>query len=250
MKVERRSHYSGNLGREMYFNVYGHAGKPMVVFPSSGGSQDEYEAFGMIDALSHYINEGIIKVYTPQSIDQESWLASYKNPHDMASAHDQYDKYIIHEFVALVRYESNWHFGLIATGCSMGAYHAVNFGLRHPDVFDVVIAQSGVYDVRFFSKDFHDEQKAYYNSPIDYLSNMSDPWFLDHYRNNEFIVSVGQGDWEGPHIYDTKRLEEIFHQKSIPGWFDYWGTDVAHDWVWWRHQIPYFMGELRRKNKL
>src|SRR5690554_3493452 len=116
MKVERRSHYSGNLGREMYFNVYGHAGKPMIVFPSSGGSQDEYVAFGMIDALSHYINEGIIKVYTPQSIDQESWLASYKNPHDMATSHDQYDKYIIHEFVALVRYESNWHFGLIATG--------------------------------------------------------------------------------------------------------------------------------------
>ncbi|NLA78652.1 MAG: transposase, partial [Erysipelothrix sp.] len=33
MYFESRSHYSGHLNREMYFNVYGHAGKPMVVFP-------------------------------------------------------------------------------------------------------------------------------------------------------------------------------------------------------------------------
>lgn len=250
MKIEKRSHYSGQLGREMYFNVYGHSGKPMVIFPSSGGSQDEYEAFGMINALSYFIDQGIIQVYTPQSIDKESWLASGKSAYDMAQAHNQYDKYIIHEFLPLIRYESNWPYGLIASGCSMGAYHAVNFGLRHPDVFDVVIAQSGVYDVRFFNPQYHHEENVYFNSPIDYLSNTHDAWFLDHYRNNAYIISVGQGDWEGPHISDTKRLEHVFNVKGIPGWFDYWGSDVAHDWVWWRQQIPYFMSELHKQNRL
>ena len=42
MHFESRSHWSGELGREMYFNVYGHAGKPIIVFPSSGGNQNEY----------------------------------------------------------------------------------------------------------------------------------------------------------------------------------------------------------------
>lgn len=250
MHIERRSHYSGSLNREMYFNVYGHAGKPMVVFPSSGGSQEEYEAFGMINALEYFINNGIIKVYTPNSIDSESWLANWKHPYDMGETHNAYDSYIIHEFLPLIRYESNWHFGLIATGCSMGAFHAVNFGLRHPDVFDVVIAQSGVYDARFFCGEFGDAESIYYNSPIDYLSNMSDSWYLDKYRNNAFIISVGQGDWEGPHVADIRRLQDVFNNKSIPGWFDYWGFDVSHDWIWWRHQIPYFIGQLYQQNKL
>ncbi len=250
MYFESRSHYSGHLNREMYFNVYGHAGKPMVVFPSSGGSKDEYAAFGMIDAIRSFIDRGLIRVYTPDSVDQESWLATWKLPHDMAAMHDQYDKYIIHEFLPLIRYESNWHGGLIATGCSMGAYHALNFGLRHPDVFDVVIAQSGVYDVRFFTQEYHDNQKVYFNSPLDYLSNMSDTWFLDRYRNNTFIISVGQGSWEAPHIKDTRNLQHVFNMKGIAAWFDYWGHDVSHDWIWWRQQIPYFMGKLEESHKI
>ena len=37
----------------------------------------------------------------------------------------------------------------MATGCSMGGYHSFNIFLQHPDVFDKVIALSGVYDTRF-----------------------------------------------------------------------------------------------------
>lgn len=250
MHIERRSHYSGSLNREMYFNVYGHSGKPVVVFPSSGGSHEEYEAFGMINALSDFINQGLIRVYTPDSIDKESWLANWKSAAEMGRVHNLYDNYIISEFLPLIRYEANWDFGLIATGCSMGAFHAVNFGLRHPDVFDVVVALSGVYDVRFFTNNYHGEESAYYNSPIDYLSNLDNAWFLDHYRRNTYIIAVGQGAWEGPHIDDTRRLQNVFNNKGINGWFDYWGFDVAHDWVWWRQQIPYFFSELKNQNKL
>ncbi|MEE6069469.1 transposase, partial [Avibacterium paragallinarum] len=50
MFFERRHHWSGELGREMPFNVYGHSGKPVIVFPSSGGNENEYGNFGMIDA--------------------------------------------------------------------------------------------------------------------------------------------------------------------------------------------------------
>lgn len=36
MFFEARHHWSGELGREMPFNVYVHSGKPVIVFPSSG----------------------------------------------------------------------------------------------------------------------------------------------------------------------------------------------------------------------
>lgn len=247
MHFEARSHYSGNLGREMSFNKYGHAGKPIVVFPSSGGSHNEYGDFEMIRACRWYIEQGLVQFYTISSIDSESWLAEGKSPHDMAKAHEAYDRYVIHELVPLVRHESEWGMGIGVTGCSMGAYHAMNFGLRHPDVFDLVISLSGVYDARFFTGDYGNDMLVYQNSPIDYLWNMEDHWFLKRYRQNDFIACVGQGDWEAPHIADTKRLQEAFAAKAIPGWFDYWGHDVPHDWPAWRDQMPYFLGVLNQQ---
>lgn len=250
MKFERRTHYSGSLGREMHFNVYGHAGKPVIVFPSSGGSQNEYADFGMIEACEKYIDAGLVKFYTPDSIDGESWLAEHKSAYDQGAAHNAYDAYIVHELVPLIRYESNWQGPMIATGCSMGGFHTVNFALRHPDLFDTAIALSGVYDARFFTGDYGQADTVYYNSPIDYLWGQNDPWFIDRYRQNHFIVCVGQGAWEGPHVADTQRLEQAFEAKGLPGWFDYWGHDVAHDWDWWRIQMPYYLEQLAQQGKL
>ena len=250
MKFETRSHYSGALGREMPFNVYGHAGKPVVVFPSSGGSQNEFADFGMIEACRSFIDRGKIKFYTPDSVDKDSWLHEGKNAWEKGTTHDAYDRYIVHELIPLIRHESNWYGPMIATGCSMGGFHTVNFALRHPDVFNSSIAMSGVYDARFFTGEFFGEQAVYYNSPIDYLWNQHDEWFLNHYRQNDFIVVVGQGDWEEPHIHDTRRLQEAFAAKGMEGWFDYWGHEVAHDWPWWRIQLPYYLGKLEEQGKI
>lgn len=250
MKFEKRRHYSGALQREMYFNVYGHAGKPVIVFPSSGGSQNEYGDFGMIDSCKEFIDRGLIKVYTPDSVDNESWFSEEKSPHDMAHVHNLYDNYIVNEFVPLIRFENNWQGTMIVTGCSMGGYHTVNFALRHPNIFDTAIALSGVYDARFFTGDYSGDFEVYKNSPVDYLWNLNDPWFLDKYRHNNFIICVGQGAWEEPHVYDTRRLQEVFVHKNIPAWFDYWGHDVDHDWQWWRMQIKHFFNVLLEKGKL
>ncbi|MCW6652236.1 alpha/beta hydrolase-fold protein [Aerococcaceae bacterium NML210727] len=250
MKFEKRSHYSGSLGREMYFNVYGHAGKPIIVFPSSGGSQNEYADFGMIEACRSFIDRGLVRFYTPDSVDAESWFAKHKSPYDMANFHNQYDSYIIHELVPLIRHETGWQGALCATGCSMGGFHTINFALRHPDVFDLSIALSGVYDARFFTGEFYGDPTVYFNSPIDYLWNQNDDWFLERYRQNDFIICVGQGAWEEPHVADTHRLELAFNTKGIPAWFDFWGHDVAHDWDWWRQQMPYYLYHLETQGKL
>lgn len=247
MLSENRSHWSGQLGREMYFNVYGHAGKPVIVFPSSGGNQNEYNSFGMIEACRSFIERGILRFYTPNSIDQESWLAEHKAPHDMALAHEAYDRYIIHELVPLIRHENQWSGAMMATGCSMGGFHTINFALRHPDLFDVAIALSGVYDARFFTKEFFGDEAVYFNSPIDSLWGQGDMWFLDRFRQNHYIIAVAQGDWEEQHIDDTRRLQEAFANKGIDAWFDYWGHDMPHDWTTWRVQMPYFLEKLAEK---
>lgn len=244
MTYDTRSFYSQILQKEMLFQKFGYAGKPILVFPSSGGSSYEFADFGMIDACRPFIDRGLIQFYTADSYDNESWLNLAKSGQEKAEAHSRYEAYILHELIPYIAYECNWYGKIGVTGCSMGAFHTINFALRHPDVFDVSIAMSGVYDARFFTGEFGENLAIYYQSPIDYLTQMDDPWYLEQYRQNTFVVAVGQGAWEGPHIADTKRLEQVFNQKGIPGWFDYWGPDVAHDWPWWQKQLPYFLTAL------
>jgi len=246
MKIEYRKFHSSHLGRDMEFKIYGHGGKPMIVFPSSGGSFYEYEDFGMIEACRPFIDAGKITVFAPDSVDSESWLSTWRHPYDRAQRHIQYDKFIIEEFVPLIKYHCNWQGGMILTGCSMGGYHSTNFYFKHPDVFDTVVALSGIYDARFFVGDYMDYD-VYMNSPVDYMKRMDDPWFLDHYRQGNIIICAGQGRWEEDTLKDTRNLEHTLNEKGISSWINYWGYDVDHDWPWWRVQMPYFLGKLEEQ---
>ena len=87
---------------------------------------------------------------------------------------------------------------VMANGCSMGAYHALNFFLKHPDVFEGTIALSGLYrlDRPEFQVSADDLPGVYFNSPISYLAGMADSWHLEQYRRSRIIVCAGQGAWE------------------------------------------------------
>jgi esterase/lipase superfamily enzyme len=125
----------------------------------------------------------------------------------------------------------------------MGAYHAGNFFFRHPDIFDTVIAISGLFQLQMFIGDYVDEN-VYMNSPLYYLPNLNDAWYLEQYRVSRIIVCVGQGAWEDPMIADANSLRAILESKNIPHWIDYWGNEVNHDWPWWRMMLPYFLSKL------
>lgn len=243
MHVEFLSHYSGILGREMYMNRYGYSGMPVLVFPTSGGSQDEFADNGMIDAAKDFINSGRVQFFTLESINDESWLAD-KPMHDRALAQNQYDKYLIEEAIPFIKHKTVWFDPMMLMGCSMGAYHTVNFYLRHPDVFTKALALSGVYDVRYFGGDYGSDFVVYENSPADFLWNLNDPWYLDKYNEGSIIVCTGHGAWEDDGLPSFYKLKAAFEEKQIPAWFDEWGNDVAHDWPSWRAQLPYFLAHL------
>jgi esterase/lipase superfamily enzyme len=243
MHVENHKFYSRHLGREMEFRSYGHAGKPMLVFPAGGERFDDYEKHGMVDAMGHMINGGLLHVFAVDSIDRESWIADGLDPEEKAIRHNTYDAYIVDELVPYIRDYTSYYGALITTGCSMGGFHSLNFFLRHPDVFDTVIALSGVYDARNFVGE-HFGYNVYVNSPIDYLKNIEDPWYLEKYRVNDIIICSGQGANEETSVRETRLMGEILRQKQIPAWVDFWGYEVGHDWEWWKSQIVYFLERL------
>ena len=244
MKIEYHKWFSPSLGHDMELKVYGWYGKPMLVFPAQGGRFYEYEDFKMIDAISDYIEAGKIKVYTVDSIDNQSWANYGIHPADRARRHEDYDRYITKEVAPFIIDNcASTSQRFIVTGVSMGAYHAGNFFFRHPDIFDTLIAISGLFQLRIFIGDYSDDN-VYFNSPLYYLPNIDDPWYLDQYRNSRIIVGVGQGSWEDDMLADARELQRILSEKNIPHWVDYWGHDVNHDWPWWRQMMPYFLQKL------
>lgn len=244
MHVEFLSHWSGELGREMPLNRYGHDGMPIVVFPSSGGSHNEYADFGMIEVCRDFINEGKVQFFTLSTNDFDSWLNASKHPHDRALAHQAYERYVINEAVPFIKHKT-WRNGpMMATGCSMGAYHALNFLLKHPDVFQKAVALSGVYDARFFVGEFNGDELIYQNSPSDYIWQLNDPWFIDRIREADIVICTGLGAWEQDGLPSYYSLKEAFAEKQIDAWFDEWGHDVSHDWEWWRQQMPYYLHQI------
>ena len=80
----------------------------------------------------------------------------------------------------------------MCTGCSMGAFHAANFFFRRPDLFDTVVALSGVYGTEEFLGDYCDEL-VYLNFPLKSLPHLSDDHpYLELYRQSRMVFCVGR----------------------------------------------------------
>jgi esterase/lipase superfamily enzyme len=236
---------SPNLGQDMELLVYGHAGQPFIVFPTSSGRFYDFESNGMVRAAERFLEGGRIKLFAVDSIDPQSWDSRDKGPDEKARRHNDYDRYIVSEVVPFVHRHCGGQERIMCTGVSMGASHAVLFFFKYPNIFKGTIALSGIYNFHYFLSGYQgDSLDVYFNSPLDFLPNLTDPWYLDAYRKSDIIICVGQGAWEEPMIRDTLRMKEILASKDIPAWIDIWGDDVDHDWPWWRRQFPYFLETL------
>ena len=243
MNIEYHHWQSPNLDQEMALKVYGHSGKPILVFPAMCGRFFEFEDFRMIHATWPLIEEGKVQFFTVDSIDSQSWANWQAHPADRARRHENYDRYITQEVVPFVHDRLDRAEPLLATGCSMGGYHAGNFFFRHPDLFDGTITLSGLFQLGMFVGDYVDDN-VYFNSPLYYVPGLSDPETLKLLRRSNIIICAGQGAWEEDMVADARAMESVLSQKDIPAWMDLWGFDVNHDWPWWRKQLPYFLYHL------
>ncbi len=247
MHIEEHRWYSPHLKREMSLKVYGHWGRPLIVFPCSRGRYFDYEGMGMIAAIAGFIDAGRIKLFCVDSIDAESWYDFGVAPAERNARHEAYDRYVSDEVVAFIRNHcQSPQTNILTNGCSMGAYHAVNFFLKHPDRFGGTLALSGLYrlDRTEFGLQRHELESVYFNSPLTYLPGIDDESILDAYRRSQIVVCCGQGAWDEESLADTRDLEHILQAKGVPAWIDIWGLDVNHDWPWWFKQMNYFLDKL------
>ncbi len=140
--------------------VFGHTGARVICFPTSMGRFFQWEDTGMIAALGQQLEQGQLQIFCVDSVDDESWYAKKRSPAERAWRHVEYDRYILNEVLPFTRQFNSNPF-LITTGTSFGAYHAVNFAFRYPQLVDRVIGLSGLYDMKRFTGGlrFHEKRK-------------------------------------------------------------------------------------------
>lgn len=241
MKRELVSRYSENLDRYMDLVVYGEGGYPVIVFPTQDSPCTNWEDFGMIDTLDDYIGSGMLQLFCVSNVDKDSWSAADRDKAERADLVEAYYRYVADELCPLVHELSGRADRPLLAGCSMGATHAVVFALRRPDLFQGCIALSGVYDAKFFFDGWMNET-LYASSPVDFLPNMaSDHPYIDIYNKRQLVLCVGRGAWEDDGVRTQHVLDDSFRRLGISAWCDFWGTDVNHDWPWWKKQIRYFL---------
>lgn len=236
MNREYHKWYSPRLGRDMEMLIFGHGGLPVMVFPTSGGRFFEFEDRNMLGPVWNRIENGDLQFFCVDSVDMESWYNRNVPPRWRVARHVQYDEYLIHEVVPLIR-QKNWTPRLVALGCSFGGYHATNIALRHPDVFTGLLSMSGAFDLSGFLWGYHD-QDVYYNQPTQYLPNMNDSWFLDRYRQNTYILGTG---WDDQCLWQNQHLDRIMSSKGIPHKLFIWDTWNSHDWPTWQRMIQQYL---------
>ena len=236
MNRDYRRWFSPSLGRDMELLVFGHGGLPIVVFPTSQARFSEFEDRQMVATVGDKIDRGEVQLFCVDSVDSESWYNRNVSPRWKIARQVQYERYLMDEVVPFVK-NLNWNPQVATMGCSFGGYHAVNFALRHPDVFTACLSMSGQFDMTSFLHGYYDDD-VYFQTPTYYLRNQNDAWYFDRYRRNTYILATGVQDqcWDA-----NEHLARIMREKHIPVKLDVWGDGTGHDWPWWQKMMRAYL---------
>lgn len=239
MRREITSWYSPALRREMPIASYGHYGFAVLLIPTAAADYLEYERFELIKALEPMINSGKFRIFSIDSMNKESWLNYQMEPAHRAIRHNEFNHYVFNEVIPFIRNATSNQTFIYTCGASFGALHAMNLFCKRPDILNGAISMSGVYDLTEYTRGFYDEQ-VYYNSPIHYIPNLTDPFYLEKLKASHHIhLYTGSGEYEEPDA--SRRFAAALYNKGIWCDLDVWGSDIKHDWPTWRQMLPYIL---------
>ena len=229
---------SRHLDRDMELLIFGHAGLPLIVFPTSGGRFFDFENHGMVAALAGPLETGRLQLCCVDSVDHESWYNHKVPPRMRVARQQQYERHLLHEVLPPIRCK-NHDLRLMTMGCSMGGYQAVNLALRHPELFTGFLSLSGVFDLSLFLDGYCDEE-CYFHLPTYYLPNLADPWYLTRMAKGNYTLATG---WDDVCLGDNQNLDRILREKGIAHRFEIWSSSNTHDWPTWRRMAMKFLGD-------
>jgi esterase/lipase superfamily enzyme len=222
---------------------YGHWGRAVLAFPAEQGKAWDFENNGMIGAVAGLLDAGRLKVYCVDSYDAASWSNQQIELEERARRHERYESWILGDVLPWIYQDCHGVIDIATLGCSLGAFHAANFALKHAELFPLAMCLSGTYDPSAWNGWGERGTAAYFNNPLDYARHLHGDhldWLREHLR---ILLVCGQGQWEDTtgSLASTKQFAAVLAEKHISYELDLWGHDVPHDWPSWRAQVAHHL---------
>jgi esterase/lipase superfamily enzyme len=241
MHEEYHRWYSHHIERDLELLTFGHAGIPLIIFPTSMGRYYENKDFKLVESIAWFVDNGLIKVYCPDGFDKMSWYNKGIHPAHRVLNHMAYERMILNEVMGKAAYDTG-HQRMIACGASFGGYHALNLAFRNPQRFSYVISLSGAFDIKQFV-DGHYDDNVYFNNPPDFMQGLTQGWQYDAIKQMGIILGTGEED---PCKEDNFRMGGILYKNGISYWLECL-PGFVHDWPWWREMLPRYLGQIVNK---
>jgi esterase/lipase superfamily enzyme len=238
LKEEYHKWHTLYLNKEFNMLVFGNGGIPIVLFPTEQEKYFIYKDNGIIDSVSNLIDDGKIKIYCPDGVDNDSWYNYSIHPADRVKTHIGYENVVFHDVIEFALYEVERE-KVILGGCGFGGYHAANFAFKHPDKVEGIFSLSGFFDIKRFIYGYYDDN-CYFNNPPDYMPNLEDPWYLNRIR--EMKIILGTGEWDS-NLEENKRLSSILNNINIRHNLDI-RQSAGNNWGWWREIFPEYVSKI------
>lgn len=223
---------------------HGHWGRPVLLFPSEGGSAVDAAGNGMLAACADLIDAGRMSLFCVDSLDGFSWSDSSLPTEERARRHGVYHQWLVQSAVPWIDAECGGAGEIITVGVSMGAYHAVHFTLQRADLAPLAIGLSGNYDPSTWNGWGELGDATYFANPTAYVSTMGGD-HLDWVRSRaSVLLVVGQGPFEvspTQSLPATTSFAHTLQERGIRCELDVWGYDSAHDWPWWQRQLAHHL---------
>ena len=215
--------------------VFGDRGYPVVLFPTTLGRYYQNKDMGLIDSVRWFVDEGLVRIYCPDTFDGLTWYDKAVSPEERARRYTWYDKALNEELVPWIQYENGA--GKVGmAGCSFGGYHAANYAFKHPEKVGNLFSMSGAFDIRSFTDGFYNND-VFYNNPVDYLpgDNQHELWQMN--------IILGTSDWDICKEANYN-FSNILNQKHINHWLDV-RPNAPHDWPIWKEMFPHYLSTIR-----
>lgn len=227
--------HSPNLNLDLEMLVFGDRGYPVILFPTTKGRYHQNKDFGLIEAARWFIDEGLVKIYCPDTIDAMSWYDKGIHPSERARNYTWYDKMLSEELIPWAQHETGVDRVCMA-GCSFGGYHAANFAFKHPEKVAHLFTMGGAFDIKMFADGYHDET-IYFNNPVDFVPDSSNEWL---WRMN---IILGTSEHDMCKDYNVT-MSNILREKNIDHWLDV-RPFANHDWPIWREMFPHYLSTIK-----
>lgn len=233
MKEAYFKFHSTALNYDIQVLVFGEKGLPFIVFPTSMGKHNENRDFKLIESAAWFIENGFIKIYCPDGIDELSWYNTAEHPSVRAYNHACYDRMLQEELIPEIKKDTGFD-RIGVAGCSFGGYHAANYAFKHPNDVSHLFAMGAAFDIRKRVEGYYDDN-VYFNNPVDFMPAASDPELW----NMKIVLGTAEGDF----CKDaTIEMSSILNTKNIKHWLDI-RPSGGHDWPIWREMFPHYLAE-------